>query len=440
MAPLRFASPPPARPRLRVLLDISVLGLGHVRPELRAGTFRVHEHLAEGIARSGACDLWLCANHSSVAFAGCVEYLRTRPALRDLPLLGPPAARGTRLGRVARAVHAGARRLTPRGVLPAVVSRGAQRVDRRLHPPVHDAPDGADLFHSLGARLPARVPGARAPRRLVNIYDLAPARLAPLYGRAQRELAEARLAGIGPDDRVLTTSEASRADLVALAGVDPARVFVVPLAADPRLFSPARDPDAAAAMRARLGLGDAPYLFLIHASDPRKNSAAAIRACARAARDGAGHAPTLVIAGALPTEPAVQAALATAAAAGVRVVVAGYVSDAELATLFGDAVAFLYPSRYEGFGLPLLEAMQRGTPVVAHRTSSVPEVVGDAGLLVPLDDDEALADAVRRLWTDGALRARLGARSRERAARFSWERTVRETLAVYRAVVDGGAR
>ena len=195
---------------MRVLLDISVLGLGHVRPELRGGTFRVHEHLAEGIARAGACELSLCANYSSVAYAGCVEYLRTRDALRDLPLLGPPAARGTRVGRVARSVHGVARRLSPRGVLPAFVSRGAQRFDRRLHPQVHDVPAGADVFHSLGARLPTPVPGARAPQRVVNIYDLAPVRLAPLYGSGQRDLAEARLAGIGPTDWVMTTSEASR--------------------------------------------------------------------------------------------------------------------------------------------------------------------------------------------------------------------------------------
>lgn len=419
---------------MRVLLDISVLGLGHARPDLRGGTFRVHEHLAEGLARSGACALSLCANHSSVAFAGCVEYLRASPTLRDLPLLGPPASRGTRVGRAARATQGALRRLFPGGLLPAFVSEGAQRFDRRLHPQVRDAVPGVDVFHSLGARLPARVPGERSPPRVVNIYDLAPMRLPALYGAHQRHLAEARLAGIGPEDFVVTTSEASRADLVELAGVDPARIHVVPLAADARLFPPAPDAGGASAVHARLGIGSAPYLLAIHARDPRKNVDAAIRACAHAARTGAARGLALVIAGPPPAEPPLQAALADAARAGVRVILAGYVPDAELAALFGGAVAFLYPSRYEGFGLPLLEAMQRGTPVVACRTSSIPEVVGDAGLLVALDDDAALSDAIARLWTDRDLRARLRVASRERAATFSWERTVAATLAVYRAI------
>jgi glycosyltransferase involved in cell wall biosynthesis len=423
---------------LRVLLDISVLGLGYVRSELRGGTFRVHEHLLKGLAGSGECDLSLCANYSSVAFAGCVEYLRASPALRDRPLLGPPVGRATRVGRIARSVHGSLRRLAPGGVLPTLVSRGAQRLDRRLHSQIRDASPGADVFHSLGARLPPRVPGARAPQRVVNIYDLAPIRLASLYGRRQRHLAEARLAGLGSGDWVITTSDASRADLVELAGVDPARIFVVPLAADPRLFSPLADPAAAEAVRARLGIGSAPYLLLVHASDPRKNIGTAVRACARAASEGRGRELTLVIAGPPPAEPHLRSALAEAVRAGVRVIVAGYVSDEELAVLFGGAVAFLYPSLYEGFGLPLLEAMQCGTPVIAGWTSSIPEVVGDAGLLVALEDPDALPAAILRVWSDDALCARLRVLARQRAATFSWERTVRETLAAYGTMVRAG--
>ncbi|MEW5931622.1 MAG: hypothetical protein AB1941_29490, partial [Gemmatimonadota bacterium] len=89
---------------MRVLLDISVLGLGHAFPELRGGTFRVHEELAGGLARSGECELLLCANYSSVAFAGCVEYLRASPVLGGLPLLAPRAG-GSRRGRRTRAGH-----------------------------------------------------------------------------------------------------------------------------------------------------------------------------------------------------------------------------------------------------------------------------------------------------------------------------------------------
>jgi glycosyltransferase involved in cell wall biosynthesis len=133
-------------------------------------------------------------------------------------------------------------------VIPASLRDLAQGVDRKLHPPVSDVPPGVDVFHSLGARLPplARhgqgpVRSPRRPRRLVNIYDLAPLRHPHLYGDNQRFLAKERIAGLQREDWVITTSEATRADLVELAGVDPERVFVIPLAADPRLFHPRND-------------------------------------------------------------------------------------------------------------------------------------------------------------------------------------------------------
>ncbi len=422
---------------MRVLLNVSVLGLGHAFPEMRGGTFRVHEHLAEGLARSGECELLLCANYSSVAFAGCVEYLRSSPALGGLPLLAPPAGGGGRLGRVTRAVHRSLRPLFPGGVLPGFLRDGAQRVDGRLHPPVRDASPGVDVFHSLGARLPPPPRRGRPPQRLVNIYDLAPLRLPHLYGARQRHLAEARIAGLRPGDRVITTSRATRRDLEELGGVDPERVFVVPLAADPRLFHPGAGAARAAALRGHLGMGDAPYLLALGGADRRKNLGAAVRAFAGAVREDGARGLALVVAGPLPDDADLRGALAEAERGGARVVLAGFVADEDLAALYGGALALLYPSLYEGFGLPPLEAMQCGTPVIATRASSIPEVVGDAGILVEPGDEAALREAVLRLLGDGALRDRLRALSLRRAAEFSWDRCTRQTLAAYRTATRG---
>jgi glycosyltransferase involved in cell wall biosynthesis len=118
-----------------------------------------------------------------------------------------------------------------------------------------------------------------------------------------------------------------------------------------------------------------------------------------------------------------------------RVRLLGPVPAADLAALYAAATAFVFPSLYEGFGLPPLEAMAQGTPVVASRASCLPEVLGDAALLVAPDDEEALAEALRAILADPGLRAELSQRGLARAARFSWERTAASTLAVYQEVL-----
>jgi glycosyltransferase involved in cell wall biosynthesis len=128
---------------------------------------------------------------------------------------------------------------------------------------------------------------------------------------------------------------------------------------------------------------------------------------------------------------------------GDRVRFTGYVAQEDLPGLYSGARLFAYPSRYEGFGLPVLEAMRCGVPVVTTNVSSMPEVAGDAALLVSPDDEIALAEAMTRLVADPALAADLGRRGRERAALFSWERCARETREVYQRVLgerNGGAR
>jgi glycosyltransferase involved in cell wall biosynthesis len=236
---------------------------------------------------------------------------------------------------------------------------------------------------------------------------------------------------------VITTSEATRADLATFGGVDPGRVFVVPLAADPRIFRPIRDPSRIEHLRHRLGIHDAPYLLALNAHEPRKNMDAAIRAFTRAVAEGGARDLALVIAGPASAEPGIQSALAEAANRHARVILTGYVSDDDLATLYGGALAFVYPSLCEGFGLPPLEAMQCGAPVIAGRVASLPEVVADAGILVDLDDPGALCEAMLRLYRDAALRERLSALSLRRAAAFSWDRCTRQTLAAYRVVTAG---
>lgn len=173
--------------------------------------------------------------------------------------------------------------------------------------------------------------------------------------------------------------------------------------------------------------------FLLHVGDlhVRRNLPLAIEALADA-RHRLGGPLSLVLAG---VDRGVGGRLdEQAAAAKVPLIRRGATDDAELRSLYRSASALVYPSRYEGFGLPVLEAMACGTPVIASRAASIPEVLGDAGILLNPDEPAAWADAIVSVMTDGAQQARMRAAGVARAAEFTWARTARMTLEVYRRV------
>jgi glycosyltransferase involved in cell wall biosynthesis len=415
---------------MRVVYDISMLGLGQLYALSRGGVHRADRHLAEGLMASGEVELLLCANHSSAAYHGCLEYLRTGSPLAAAALLGAGGA-SSALRRGAAGAHRWARRVFGSNVLPGLFRHGAQLVDRRVHPPVCDASPPADVFHSACFPLPPR--RRRAQRRFVTIHDLASHRFPAIYGPAYARTARAVVESVGEGDCVLTSSEASRAELCEHGVAAPERVFVAPLGADPRTFHPCRDPDRLRAVRARYGIPEGPYLLSVNTPDVRKNVRHAVRAFARVVREEGVRDLALVLVGHSGHGP--PAFGDEADGLGGRVVRTGYVDDEELAPLYSGAAAFVYPSLYEGFGLTPLEAMQCGAPVITSNTSSLPEVVGDAGILLDPADGDALCQAILDVLRDAPLRRGMRERSLARAGRFSWERCTRATLDAYRAAL-----
>ena len=234
----------------------------------------------------------------------------------------------------------------------------------------------------------------------------------------------------------ITDSAASRQDIIARLGLSAGRVHVVHLAADER-YTPAPVPGDRE-VRARYRLPER-YVLYLGGFDVRKNVAAVLGAY-RWAGPAIGKDCPLVIAGRLPQEDSPFAPdprrLARELEVDERTVrFTGFVEEADKPALYRSAVAFVFPSRYEGFGLPPLESLACGTPVVGSDVSSIPEVVGEAGVLLLPNDVEGMAQALIRLATDDGFRAELSRRALAQAARFSWERAARETLAVYRDVV-----
>jgi glycosyltransferase involved in cell wall biosynthesis len=241
--------------------------------------------------------------------------------------------------------------------------------------------------------------------------------------------------------RVLADSEATRRDLATFYRVPPEKVEVVYPGRDESL-APVTEPAILAAIRARYGL-QARYLLYVGTLHPRKNLVRLVQAFARllgqretlAASQADGL--QLVLAGKRGWLYDEIEAEVRRLALGDRVVFTGYVPEADLPALLSGALAFVYPSLHEGFGLPLVEAMACAVPVVCSQTSSLPEVAGDAALLVDPLDVEGLAAALARVVSDAGLRQALVARGRQRAMRFSWARCARETLAVLEQVGRG---
>ncbi len=236
--------------------------------------------------------------------------------------------------------------------------------------------------------------------------------------------------------RVIADSESTRRDILRLYGrrVPAHEVSAILLAADPMFRPPPGGQESAwAVANGSLGLGGRPYALAVGVMQPRKNLGLLLRAFALVKGGPSPPPHRLVIAGKRGWKNEDLDRQLAALPAGVRedIVFPGYVADEDLPRLYGGADALCYPSLYEGFGLPPLEAMACGCPVLCSDTSSLPEVVGDAGTLLPPDDVRAWADALHGLLTDGAARAHLRALGPARAALFSWEKAARETLAVY---------
>ncbi|MEI7644003.1 MAG: glycosyltransferase family 1 protein [Chloroflexales bacterium] len=287
---------------------------------------------------------------------------------------------------------------------------------------------GLDVLHSPYFIKPYA--GLPCPS-VVTIYDMLgwrfPATLS-LRGRLLYRLTMGM--AVRGADALITISQSAQAELAQRYRISPERIAVTPLAADHR-FAP-QPPEVVAEIRARYGLST-PYVLYLGSNKPHKNLERLIRAWDRA---GAGvDAAQLILAGHEDAKHPTARQLVAERGMGARVRFLPSVDDADLPALYSGAAVFAFPSYYEGFGMPPLEAMACGVPVLCAGVSSLPEVVGDAALLVDPYSLSAIADGLVRLLDQPNLRCDLRERGLRRAREFSWHRTALATLRVYEKCV-----
>ena len=285
---------------------------------------------------------------------------------------------------------------------------------------------GCDVLHSLASTAPLHGRAARVTTIHDLNYKLVPGTHFGLRGLGMRVLVPA---AARRSRRVIAISASTRDDLVEHLRLDTRRIDVVPQG----VAAPAGTPTPEAALRARLGLGERRVLLSASAKRPHKNVARLLDALAGIPAE---RRPVLVVPGYPTPYEAQLRAHAEAAGVAADVVWPAWLPAADLDGLYAIAACAVFPSLYEGFGLPVLEAMARGVPVACSDRSSLPEVAGDAALLFDPEDVAAIRAAVERLLGDAELRAGLMARGRAQATRFSWERTAELTVASYRRALS----
>jgi alpha-1,3-rhamnosyl/mannosyltransferase len=356
----------------------------------------------------------LDARTATPHFPGIGRYVRSLAAAA-LPLLGRDE-RLTLLVDPQQPLHLA-------GATSAHVASSPFSLGQQWRIPRATAALDADLYHSPYYLMPY-LPRAKT---VLTVYDVIPLRY-PQFSSARSRLLfrlTTRLA-LRAARHVIAITENARQDFITEFGVRPQRITAIPLGVDPS-FAPASE-QAIAALRAKHNL-PARFALYLGSNKPHKNLLGLVEAWLELPPSGAG----LVVAGAWDERYPEARQLAEARQAGTICWI-GPVAENDLPALYTAADAFVFPSLFEGFGLPVVEAMACGAPVICSNTTALPEVAGDAAVLVNPSDGAALAAALARVLGDAGLREALRAKGLARATQFSWAHTAAETLRIYRQV------
>jgi glycosyltransferase involved in cell wall biosynthesis len=299
----------------------------------------------------------------------------------------------------------------------------------RLPVPVEAVTGGIDVFYSPDFVLP---PTRQSTRTVLTIHDLSFRHFPEAFVPSLRQYLERVVPrSIDRADLVLADSTHTRSDIMALFGVAPAKVHVLYGGVDSR-FRPDPEPGERERLRGRYGIDARPYVLSVGTLQPRKNYVRLIKAFAQVKTCKPADLQLLIAGG---RGWLYEDIFAEAERCRDRVRVLGFVDDADLPALYRHAALFVFPSLYEGFGFPVLEAMACGVPTISAHASSLPEVAGDAALLVDPLDVDALAGAMTSVLENADLGAGMTSRGLVQAAQFSWERAARQLLDTFEGLL-----
>lgn len=415
----------------KVILDTSVLGLGYFHEQSRTGIFRVAEELFKGLHSSNEIELSL-ANTENLP--EMLSYLKKYFPESTFNLVNKQS------DKVRARFESSIISIFPFKSLPQKAVREAfVRTRGYLKPRFSFNPTSLsayDIYHSPFLPIPQELKGSSKPKKIITIHDLIPHLFPQYFGEWNKIIMRKILESIDEHTTPICVSEATKKDLCEATGLSPERVSVVHLAASKDVFYQETNTSKIQKVLKKYNIAtDSKHLLSVSTLEPRKNIERTIRAYLKLIQQEHINDLNLVLVGTKGWQfDGIFEEIKSNPALKERIITTGFVADEDLAALYSSAIGFVYPSLYEGFGLPPLEAMQCGTPVISSTKSSIPEVVGDAGILVEPTDETAISAAMLRFYQDESLRTELSHKALLQAAKFSWERFTNEHIKIYQEV------
>ncbi|MDJ0703949.1 MAG: glycosyltransferase family 1 protein [Leptolyngbyaceae cyanobacterium MO_188.B28] len=430
---------------MKVAYDISILGAGYANPKARTGVFRVVESLLSHLIYSQSLEvapIALNAQSSGWDEISAQLYLETyQPQLQNL--LHESYANRVFSQRFYRGIVQFQRTLIHTTIqTQPILYKLAQALRipfdslSKLFESLQFTPQSYDVYHCpYNSLMPQEYLG-KLPR-ILTIYDLIPVRFSEFMTPKKCRDFHRILESIDRDrDWIICISQNTKEDFCNYTGMKPERVFVAPLAAS-SYFYPVTDLEIVASTLDQYKIPKTPYLLSVCTLEPRKNLSFLIRCFLETISVKPELELNLVLVGVGGWNNAeIFQIVEDNSQLKSRVIFTGYIPDNDLSAIYSGALAFVYPSLYEGFGLPPLEAMQCGVPVITSNTSALPEVVDQAGILINPKQEDELCGAILQVVEDAELRAKLSQKSIQQAAKFSWEKCAEQTISLYQIAAN----
>ncbi|PZV28204.1 MAG: glycosyltransferase family 1 protein [Snowella sp.] len=424
---------------LKIAYDISILGQGHANPKARTGIYRMVESLLLELLKIQQISFDLIAlNKDSSYWDHLAVEIYLKSLDNTISISSPYPSNFLIKTLYKQLVNQHRSILQSNAGTNSFIYKTAQGIkiiseilDQSLIKPNLSSLEYS-LYHSTYFSLPIL---PNKIQRILTIYDLIPQFFPEFVTPKVLQRGIKILDSIDiKKDWIICISEHTKQDFCNYTNMNPERVFVTPLAASNN-FYPVTDSDTINQKLAQYQIPPKPYFLSLCTLEPRKNLSFLLRCFANLLAQDPTLDLNLVLVGVsgwknndifqtVQNNPTLKS----------HVIFTGYIPDQDLSAIYSGALGFVYPSLYEGFGLPPLEAMQCGTPVITSNTSSLPEVIGDAGIMINPTDSDELCQAMLDLINSADLRNQLSQKGRDRAQQFSWSKCAQETVEIYKTI------